>query len=293
MKRDYIFLGETGITDTTANRVADFAKLAYTDGETMLSSMSFVNEKIETIDGEKSKDLAFGMTSLSDVEVTIERIGTLKSLCAWLREAVKAHQRLLDELSAYSFDDYIKDNGIQLPDRPSCNETITEDDVIASFDVKKRNRYYFLETMASTIGLVIHKGGPFDAARKEYYDRLSHPRSTTGSGTETLIYSYEPSVEKGEIENVFYTLQQKHSAYQKELNSIKSEIVSKITNDDIEKKAKYQDEYESYTKTRNIEFNKYNTWKVEEQKRIASLKIVIPNALKDIYDKVASTGKEK
>ena len=31
MEKDLIFLSETGITDTTASRIADFSKLAYTE----------------------------------------------------------------------------------------------------------------------------------------------------------------------------------------------------------------------------------------------------------------------
>ena len=58
MEKDLIFVGETGITDTTASRIADFAKLAYTELETELSSIKFYGEKIESIDGSNSKDLS-------------------------------------------------------------------------------------------------------------------------------------------------------------------------------------------------------------------------------------------
>lgn len=291
MEKDLIFFGDGGITDTTANRIADFAKLSYMEDESYLSSISFIDQKVETIDGENQKDLAYGTKDLSSVEPMIERIGQLKALCAWLREAVAAHQRLLSEIKRYSFSDYTKDRNIVLPDVPMREGTITEDDVISGFDVKKRNRYYYLEAMAATIGQFIHKNGPIDIARKQYYDKLTHPRSTSGTGLDTLIYTYSPSVDKKEIEDTFYSLQQKHASFQSELNGIKSEIKSRITNDDIDKDNRYEKALKEYHDAENDVFAQYNTWKTEESKRIAALKIIIPNSLKDIFEEIASTGK--
>lgn len=294
MEKDLIFFGEGGITDTTANKIADFAKLSYTDEETALSSMSFINESIETINGETSKAISFGVKDLSDVEDRIQYIGDLKALCAWLREAIAAHQRLLKEMENYSFDDYCqKYHNEDLPERPKRENVLTEDEVIASFDIKKRNRYYYLEAQAATIGQLLHKNCAIDAARKKYYDKLNNPRRISGSGCDTLIYTYSPSVSKDEIENMFYALQQKHAQYQSELNSIKSEIKSRITNDTIEKNKRYDAAYNEYVEKMKVIFNEFNSWKAEESKRIAAFNIILPNSLKDIYERVSSIGKKK
>ena len=293
MEKDLVFFGEGGITLTKANEVANFAKLSYTDDETSLSYMTFVDEKIETIDGEKTKDLSYGISDLSDVEQKLEKIGNLKALCAWLREAIAAQQRLVKEANNYTITQYAKDNSIELPNVPVREDTLTEDEVVADFDIKKRNRYYYLETHAATIGQFVHKGGAIDLARKVYYDKLQNPRRTSGSGLDTLIYTYSPSISKEKIEDTFYALQQKHSAYQSELNQLKSEIKSRVTNDDIEKNKKYEQECKEYKDATKEVFNAYSTWKANELKRISSLKIIIPNALLDIYNKVVSTGKKK
>lgn len=292
MEKDLIFFGEGGITDTVANRVADFAKLSYTSADTELLSISFLNQKIETIDGQNQKDIAYGTTDVSGIEDKIVHIGELKALCAWLREAVSAHQRLIREAENYSFDEYVRSNGIEMPTEPTLERTITEDDVLSLFDVKKRNRYYYLEALSATIGQAIHKNGSIDSARKALYEKISHPRYTTGSGLDTIIYTYEPSISTEKVEDMFYSLQQKHAEYQSELNSIKSEIKSRITNDEIEKTNKFESELSAYNATRREVYAKYSAWKAEEQKRIYALKIIIPNALKGIYDKVSSTGKK-
>lgn len=291
MQKDLIFFGERGITDTQANRVADLAKMAYTDDESYLESLSFIDQSVETINGDNAKELSFGATSLADVTGRIEHIGKLKSLCAWLREAIQAHQRLIAEIKVYSIADYMKDNNIEAPKCAQKEAVIDENDVIASFDIKKRNRYYYLEAMAATIGKFIHKGGRIDMARKEYYDKLTHPRQTIGTGNEMLIYTFKPSLDKGEIEEKFYGLQQLHASYQSELNSIKSEIQSRITNDEIDKTKAYEIAYEEYSKVYDAIVNKFNTWKAEEQKRVAALKIIIPDALKLIYEEVSSGKK--
>jgi hypothetical protein len=197
------------------------------------------------------------------------------------------------EIKRYSIEDYAKDNNITIPKLPQRETPITEDEVIALFDIKKRNRYYWLEAMAATIGQIIHKNGSFDKARKYYYEKLSHPRNAVGTGNDMIIYTYSPSIGKTEIEDAFYGLQQKHSTYQSELNSIKSEIKSRMTNDEIDKNKKYEDEYQKYSEEYSKIVNQFNTWKAEEQKRIAALKIVIPNAIKSIFDNIAATGKKK
>lgn len=293
MEKDLIFFGEGGITDTKANRIADLAKLSYLNEETELSSLSFIDESVETINGENKKDIAYGASDLSLIESRIQRVGDLKSLCAWLREAVAAHQRLLSEIERFSFQEYVKRNNIELGNQPRMEDVLTEDDVIASFDIKKRNRYYSLEAQAATIGQLIHKNCAIDKSRKTYYEKLSHPRHMIPNGADTLIYSYKPSVPKEVVENLFYALQQKHADYQSELNSIKSEIKSRITNDSIEKKQRFEVAVKEYNNRESEVFNEYSSWKASESKRIASLKIIIPNALKDIFDKVASTGKKE
>lgn len=293
MEKDLIFFGENGITDTKANSVADMAKLSYTDELTYLESLSFIDESVETINGENKKEVSYGVKDLSNVADKLQRVGDLKSLCAWLREAVSAHQRLLSEIDAYTFKQYMADNNIELGEAPKMEKELTEDDVIGLFDVKKRNRYYYLETQASTIGLLIHKNGQFDTARKVYYNKLSHPRYMASCGQDIIIYTYTPSVSKEELENTFNNLQQKHQEYQSELNSIKSEIKSRITNDSIEKKQRFENSSKEFLSKENDIYNEYSSWKAREAKRIANLKIIIPNSLKPIFDEITSLVNKK
>ena len=292
MEKDLIFVSETGITETQANRIADFAKLAYTELETELNHISFLNESIETIHGTNKKALSYGLTNIDAIPSKLERIGRLKSLCAWLREAIQAHQSLINESKKLRIEDYVKKFDKTLPTAPDCPIELTEADVLALFDIKKRNRYYELEAQAAAIGQYIHKNGTIDSARKTYQEKLSNPHCITGSGNDTIIYSYEPSLDKDSVETLFYGLQQKHRDIQKELNSLKSEIMSRIANDNIDKQKVYNETYEKYSKEYQAIFNDFILWRQSEQKRITALNIVIPNSLKVIYDEIANLGKQ-
>lgn len=291
MEKDLIFLGETGITETQANRIADFAKLAYTELETELNHISFFDTSIETINGTNKKYLSYGLRTVDGIASNIERIGKLKSLCAWLREEIQAHQNLINEGKRLRIEDYVEKFGYVLPNAPKRDDDMTEADVLALFDIKKRNHYYELEAKAASIGQFIHKNGAIDSARKTYYEKISSPHNIANGCNDTIIYSYEPSISKEQVEELFYTLQQKHTKIQKELNSIKSEIKSRIANDGIDKQKAYNEAYEKYSNEYQKCYNDYNLWKQSEQKRISALKIVIPNSLKEIYDEIANLGK--
>jgi hypothetical protein len=69
-------------------------------------------------------------------------------LIAWLRESIKAKERLIKEAENTSYEDY----GLEVPERPERAEYITEDDVIGMWSIKQRNRYYYLDTLCATIG---------------------------------------------------------------------------------------------------------------------------------------------
>jgi hypothetical protein len=290
MQKDLIFFGEGGITSAEAGRIANAAKNFYADDDTYLSNIKLVNETVKTINGEAINQISYGAESLADVDSKLERIGRLKALCAWLREAIAAKERLVREAKQYTFEQYAKDNGIEIPRAVICEMPITENDVMATFDIKKRNRYYYLEAMVAEIGNFIHKGCPLDKARRRFYEIVSEPTLIGTLGQDTVIHSYSGSVSKEELESMFFKLQKKHASYQKELNSIKSEIDSRIMNDSIDKSKKYEDELMKWQSIKDKAESEFNSWKAENQKKISALRIVIPNALKDVYDEVASLG---
>lgn len=278
MLKDKIFFGESGLTTTSANHIANIAKEKYQLLLKQLETITLYNTNIGLISSEK-QPLSYGVKTLSNVKPSLETIAQLKSLIAWLREAIKAKERLFEDIKSENF-------GLVAPVQPICENVMTEDEYLATWSIKKRNRYYFLETMCATIGSYIHPNGAFAKAREEYMNKLTNPLRVVGQGRDTTIYEYVPSIDSEEVENTFMTLQSEYRAYQSELNSLKYEIEEAIRSDNLAKSNKYSSEMRNY----EASLEKYNaeikTLRLKENERISNLKIIIPDSLQKIYQEV-------
>ena len=210
----------------------------------------------------------------------------MKSLIAWLREAISARDRLITEAKTSEF-------GIETIPTPEREDSLTTDDVIGAMSIKERNRYYQLETFCSVIGNFIHQKGVFNEQRNKLHDIVVAPYSTFGEGADMIVYAYVPTISPEEVDNKFAYLQQLYRENQAQLNSIKHQIETAVLKDTTEKNERYKvayDEYHRQEHARSIEIqNKRNT----EVQRISNLKIIIPDSLKSIFEKVQSYGKSK
>ena len=278
MLKDKIFFGESGLTTTSANHIANIAKEKYQLLLKQLETITLYNTNIGLIDSEK-QPLSYGMETLSNVKPSLETIAQLKSLIAWLREAIKAKERLFEDVKSENF-------GLVAPVQPICENVMTEDEYVATWSIKKRNRYYFLETMCATIGSYIHPNGAFAKAREEYMNKLTNPLKVVGQGRDTTIYEYLPSIDSEEVENTFMVLQSEYRTYQAELNSLKYEIEEAIRSDNLAKSNKYSSEMRNYEASLENYNAEIKTLRLKENERISNLKIIIPDSLQKIYQEV-------
>lgn len=278
MLKDKIFFGESGLTTTSANHIANIAKEKYQLLLKQLETITLYNTNIGLIGSEK-QPLSYGVETLSNVKPSLETIAQLKSLIAWLREAIKAKERLFEDVKSENF-------GLVAPIQPICENVMTEDEYVAAWSIKKRNRYYFLETMCATIGSYIHPNGAFAKAREEYMNKLTNPLRVVGQGRDTTIYEYVPSVDSEEVENTFMTLQSEYRSYQSELNSLKYEIEEAIRSDNLAKSNKYSSEMRNYEASLENYNAEIKTLRLKENERISNLKIIIPDSLQKIYQEV-------
>ena len=70
------------------------------------------------------------------------------------------------------------------------------------------------------------------------------------------------------------------------MNAIKHTMQDWITKTNNDNELEYQDNYRKYLAEVDIINSKFKTWKNDEIKKVSNLKIVIPNALQDIYELV-------
>ena len=295
MEKDKIFFGAEGITTTSANHIANLAKEAYQSLESKLNSAVFYTTEIGILGSSASNTLKEGIEQefLDELEGNLMQIASYKSLIAWLREAIKAKERLISEAQKLTDVEVAKILNITLPNIPIRYPRLNEDEVVATWGIKQRNRYYYLDTVCSTIGKYIHPNMGFSNAKEDLIKILSERHKAQGNGRDTIIYSYTPTVRLKDVEHTFFVLQDKYRGYQAELNSMKHQIEVAIQDDEREKTLKEEDETKQYKVECNAIFPQLSKYKNDTIKAMQSLKIVIPDSLKGIYSTISEMGKEE
>lgn len=284
-----------GLTSTSANHVANLAKELIRSVETSLNEMSFYSTNVSLINGNSPHALSVGVDD-DEVEAVVTKLhdtAQAKSLIAWLREAIKAKERLIGEVKHLSLEDYAKLHDITLTEAPKLDESLTEDAYFASKSLEERCKYYELETKAATIGKAIHPEGAFADARKDLHSKIKKPHAVKGEGRDTLIYSYQPTVSEDVVEDVFFKLQKHYREVQAGLNAMKHECLKAVEESAVAARAKYTKEMAEWTNERSVLEAKRLEYVKRKAQELNALRIVIPEPLADIYQRVSVLGKGK
>ena len=87
MKADYIYFGENGLTNTSANHVANMAKESIKNVACELEAISFYSMTISLVSGGTPQQAKIGSTreQLDGVLKSLETVGEANALIAWLR----------------------------------------------------------------------------------------------------------------------------------------------------------------------------------------------------------------
>ncbi|MBD5280691.1 MAG: hypothetical protein HDS35_09135 [Bacteroides sp.] len=295
MKKDMIFFSEDGkgLTSTSANHIANLAKEMIQEMETSLSELTFYSTTVTLIGGANPNVLNQGAND-ADVEAVVgklHKIADAKSLIAWLREAIKAHERLLAENSRLSLADFAKEEGIELKEQPKPTPSLTEDEYFASKSMDERCRYYSKETLAATLGKAIHPGGAYSDARKSLQEKAQKPHNVEGNGRDTLIYTYAPTVNNDFVEDIYFRLQKQYREAQAQVNAMKSDCRKAMEESAIASKTEYTKAMSEWTAERKLLEARHAEHIQRKAKEIAAFKIRIPESLQAIYDTVSGLGK--
>ncbi|MDE5688901.1 MAG: hypothetical protein K2I18_09825 [Paramuribaculum sp.] len=296
MEKDMIFFSKDGqgLTSTSANHIANLAKEMIRGLEASLGSLTLYSTAVSLIGSETSDVLTQGAQTeeLRDVQRKLHAISKAKSLIAWLREAIKAKESLLNEATAMTNSEYIKLKGLEEIKKPEEGHALTEDEYYASLTLDARNRYYELETLSAVLGKAIHPDGSFANAREMLNTRLRQPREVKGDGRDTLIYSYSPTVEPQDVEDLYFRLQKQYREAQSQLNAMKFDCQKAVKSSEVAVATEYARELEKFTEYyQNISAERaaYIKKRVRE---IGDYKILIPQSLQEIYNEVSHLGKK-
>ena len=293
-KVNEVFFGNHGLTSTSANHLANIAKEKIVSNEAKLKNLNFVTTTVDIVgspaDSGKTISRGYQEKELAEVRTLLSEIADMNAFCAWIREAIKAKEAEIKDVTERSFDDWLQENDLSL-ERPVLADKPTEDDILEELNIRERNEYLQLEATAATIGKYIHPDGVYSKAREELHNRTMKPYSTEGTGKETLIYSYVPSIDQQKVDDLFFELQKWHRSNEQQLNRIKYEIKRKLGKKAIEQSRKYESECEAYHVKYQAYHSQFKAWQVEESARISLLKIVSPEDLQVIYDTICSLEK--
>lgn len=284
-----VFFAEKGITSTSANHVSNKGKELLKSEQAILDNINFVNTTMSLLYGGNCKTITNGMNpddSFESIHKTIAKIANLNAMSAWIHEAIKAKTEILEYVQSLSIDKWAKDQNIELPNAPGKEFPITESDVIGTWDVAKRNKYYVYESYCSLVGKFIHPKGAFYEAKEKMNNAVQNPNKVEGSGRDAIIYSYEPSIPVSDVNAEYDWLSTELRHKEAEFNKMKQEIIDAITEDKLAKAQKFDDAYTKYIDTMESIRNKFDMWKTKTVKEISALKIYLPQGPKQTYDEI-------
>lgn len=284
-----VFFAEKGITSTSANHVSNKGKELLKSEQAILDNINFVNTTMSLLYGGNCKTITNGMKpddSFESIHKTIAKIANLNAMSAWIHEAIKAKTEILEYVQSLSIDKWAKDQNIELPNAPGKEFPITESDVIGTWDVAKRNKYYVYESYCSLVGKFIHPKGAFYEAKEKMNNAVQNPNKVEGSGRDAIIYSYEPSIPVSDVNAEYDWLSTELRHKEAEFNKMKQEIIDAITEDKLAKAQRFDDAYTKYIDTMESIRNKFDMWKTKTVKEISALKIYLPQGPKQTYDEI-------
>lgn len=283
-----VFLTEgKGLTSTSATFLANLAKEQLKQTESQLEHLTYITKTVGLISSPETKVIQYGST-LTELSPLLKKIANLHSFIAWIREAIKCKEELLNKIENLNINDYCKIKEIEVPKSPAIPVTVQTSDILKEMNIKERNNYLTLEAFASTFGKYIHPDGAIAEAREDAIYREQLPHEVSGDGRDTLIYTHSLTVPVKELDKVFNELQSSYRDYERKLNALKFQIKEEVNKRNLQNNKEYSlklSEYKEQTKELN---NKLNAYIIEGREEISKLKIVIPEKLQDTYEYLES-----
>ena len=280
MKRNNI-LGKDGLTITSANHLANIAKEMYEAIVSKLESLRFYSrDYMLAIAGKNFR--VENESETADLEALapgLKEIGALKSLIAYLREGIKLKNQMSSDSAFEEHIEELINSGREDLRKPLAQKEVTFEEEFAKLSAEQKARYYSLEAKCATIGSFIHPDGAFAKARKEFFEHTKDPIKVVGKGQEAEINTYSSGFSAEQIDTVFFELQKEYRNIQAEFNKLKAEVDEKVAEANKRIANDALTAMKLWVDTRKVERTNYDS-------AVKALKVVIPQNLKEVYEKV-------
>jgi uncharacterized protein (DUF927 family) len=294
--------GEYGLTETQASHLCALAAQIKEEHEATLNNVNFVNTEMSIVGEQGEHVVDAGYTDLSIIEKALAKVSSMNAFISWFAEARKELESYRAEQTRYNLAEWCENMVKKYPDNPTNHvndvEMSTYEDIVKEMSIKDRQTYLALEAKSAVYGKFIHPRNPMEIARNKVHKVAKAPYSKEGSGRDTLIYHYIPSVSMVDVDDLFNKLQAEYRETEQKLNHMKSDLRKKLTARNLEENnkkqdalAKFRDDYEKYSQTLSQLTAEYNKWLVEENERIAKFRLAVPEKLADTEKYLKNLGK--
>lgn len=290
---DKVFFDEKGLTSTAANHICNKAKELMKDKQSKLDSIRFYTTKVGLVSSESQKVMSLGMkydASFKEYEKLITEIANVNAMIAWIKEGIKAKDRVCQwysKTNACLYDEFKNETGLEMPETPERGEYMTDEMVVGSWDAAKRNKYYTLEALCSLLGKYIHPKGAFYEAKQALDKVVADPVKIEGTGRDAMMYEYEPTRSQDEVKEAYANMSTQLRHKEAELNQMKQEINDTYKDHNMALDAEYAKAYQEYRTALSDFNNKFYNWVEQKQKMASKLKIWLPQGPKQTYDEVS------
>lgn len=254
----------------------------------MLANQSLVTKTVSIVGQGNPNTLINGITDLSPMQKALKEIAQCKALIAYFREGIKAKGNLEKQVK-----DYCSEKPEFTESFPEREKYLTEEDIMATWPIEKRVRYYALEAKAATYGQYIHPNQAFAEQRAVFHKALVGESTIKERENYVLIYENRPTLSLEEVESAFFDMQNTHREAEAELNSLKQEIKDALTADKLQKDNAYAVAYQKYIAANEAYHDNLKAIaladankRTELSKIVSKLKIIIPENLKDMIKKL-------
>lgn len=291
--KTHAFFGEQGYTCTSLNHLANLAKEKVTDLENKIRVQLYT--KTLAIIGQEGEQVISRSSKERDIELLpeyLKQIAKLHGFMAYAREAIKHHETMIANVKKLTFEWYCTNAGITLPAAPRLREYDLPNEYKEKQNIKQITRRLMLEAEAAVLGKFIHPNGILSEARKVRKIYQVEPIEVHEDGCNTLLRKYYFDDIKDEtIENTFFQLQALHRSVQAQINQSEHDIKETTVNMAQEAESEYASAKEAYDNEISVLKNKWRAWVLAETKRVAALKIIMPNELQPIVNELNELGK--
>lgn len=240
---------------------------------------------------------------IENLDEISRRDGELYGLKAYLMEAIKAKNGLIDYLKVVPLEDFAEedeefDKFDTKEDRAPERKNATENTVLQDWSLEERADYYLLEARVAHLGKKIHPGGMLDKIAEESFEGIRYEKEELNSGkggTKTHVAEVTSVYTPQEAQTVFYGLHDERRELEKGLNYFKARLKNELNAKQIEAEKKFSEKLDEFNelqkkkRERNEKLRSvFQSRRLEYVREASDLKILVPDNLKEIYDFVVN-----